>query len=463
MTESEKALVLLVEDSPTQALRTRSVLTSGGFDVEVCGTGEEGLEMAAKKQPDLILLDMNLPDIDGRQVANRLKSDPTCAGIPIIFLTGVFREVADLITALEEGGDDYLVKPVEDGELLARVKASVRAKKVQRALGQLVRILLSVNQVGNQIAGILDRAMLLDSLVKLVRESFDYSLVNLYSIKNDHLVLEAFAGPGEDAADSVKPPLSLDGDSLIAQAARQQEPVHWGPTGEGSFTPSVPGMKAALAVPFRSVGEIKGVIEVLNTGASITEHDRLALLTLADLLGMAIHNAHLYREMEELAMFDGLTGLPNRRSIMSNIEIEFERARRYQRSLTVLSVDIDTFKLINDTHGHLSGDKALVAVADAIREATRRVDLSGRIGGDEFIVVLPETDQERALVVAERIRKLCARLQLDNGKGETFRVSISVGIASLPETEAENVTDLLAAVDQALYRAKEDGRNRISV
>ncbi len=454
--------VLLVEDSPTQALRTKAVLVSGGFQVEVCGTGISAVDTAIKLQPDLILLDMNLPDIDGRQVAARLKSNPSTAGIPVIFLTGVFREVQDLIEALEEGGDDYLVKPVEDGELLARVRASVRAKKVQRALGQLVRILLSVNQVGNQLAGILDRATLLDSLVKLVKENFDYGHVNIFVVKDGDLALEA--GSGGNDADLAGGPGAPPAGPIVLAAAASGGPVRWDSAVDDGEGPTSSGMRWALAVPFRSIGELRGVIEIMNSDPpAITEHDQLAIQTLADLLGMAIHNAQLYRDMEELAMFDSLTGLPNRRSIMSQLETEFERAQRYQRSLTVLSVDVDTFKQINDVHGHPSGDKALGAVAQAIRDATRRVDISGRLGGDEFIIGLPETDQERALIVAERLRKACARIEFKDERGAEFRLSISVGIASLPETEAADLDEFLAAVDQALYRAKDDGRNRISV
>ncbi len=459
---SQPPHVLLVEDSPTQALRTKAVLISGGFEVEVCESGISAVEAAIKRQHDLILLDMNLPDIDGRQVAARLKSNPASSGIPVIFLTGVFREVQDLIEALEEGGDDYLVKPVEDGELLARVRASVRAKKVQRALGQLVRILLSVNQVGNQLAGILDRATLLDSLVKLMKENFDYAQVNIFLLKDGDLLLEASSGgkdsdlAGSPAAEAVGP--------IVRAAVASGSPVRWDASVDEAEGPSSPNARWGLAVPFRSMGELRGVIEILNMGPpAITEHDQLAIQTLADLLGMAIHNAQLYRDMEELAMFDSLTGLPNRRSILSQLGTEFERSRRYQRSLTVLSVDVDTFKQINDVHGHPSGDKALGAVAQAIRDATRRVDLSGRLGGDEFIIGLPETDQERALIVAERLRKACARVELQDERGGEFRLSISVGIASLPETDVENLDEFLAAVDQALYRAKEDGRNRISV
>ena len=146
--------ILLVDDSATQALRTRWVLESAGFHVHVCENGTLALAAAAEEEPDLVLLDMYLPDLSGREVARRLKADPILSGIPIIFLTGVFRDVADIVTGLDQGADDYLRKPVEDEELVARIRASLRAKVTQRELGRLARMLLTVNQVGSQLAGI---------------------------------------------------------------------------------------------------------------------------------------------------------------------------------------------------------------------------------------------------------------------------------------------------------------------
>src|SRR5258708_31361560 len=189
--------ILLVEDSATQAQRTRIVLETAGFEVQVCDRGTVALASAAANQPDLVLLDLYLPDLSGREVAQRLKADPTLSGIPIIFLTGVFRDVADIVTGLEEGADDYLRKPIEDGELVARVRACLRTKQTQRELGRLARLLLSVNQVGGQLAGILDLDTLLHSVVALIHENFDYPHVHLFLLDRDksELVLAAAAGP----------------------------------------------------------------------------------------------------------------------------------------------------------------------------------------------------------------------------------------------------------------------------
>lgn len=475
-----KELILLVEDSPTQAMRTRIVLEGAGFSVEICTSGTMALACVAEREPDLILLDMYLPDLNGREVAQRLKANPTLSGIPIIFLTGVFRDVEDIISGLNEGADDYLCKPIEDGELIARVRAALRATKTQRQLGRLARLLFTVNQVGSQVAGILNLDTLLASVVRLIRESFEYPYVHIYLIEDDVLVLAAAASPSvELLADPLRFP--LDSDTLAAASAasgslQQITTAAFVP----SWHPALPDARSGIAVPLRAGGRIRGILEIISPQMlAFSDDDGLALQTLADLVGVAIHNSWLYRRMEELATLDSMTHLLNRRSILERLQDEWSRSQRYGHPITLICLDIDHFKQVNDRYGHPAGDQAICAVADLIRRSFRDHDLvgrigedrtgdpddpmAGRLGGDEFLIMLPETDQRGAMIAAERLREAGEDLIIAIEKGAAITLTLSVGVASWPETNAADLDELLQAVDQALYRAKAAGRNRASL
>lgn len=478
--ESARELILLVEDSRTQAMRTRIVLESAGFAVEVCSSGTLALATVAEHEPDLILLDMHLPDLSGREVAQRLKDDSTLSGIPIIFLTGVFRDVEDIITGLNEGADDYLCKPIGDGELIARVRATMRATRTQRALGRLARLLYTVNQVGSQMAGILQLETLLDSVVQLIHENFEYPYVYLYLLEADQLHLAAAAGAALPLP-AETPRLALSGNSLAAASAVSGNMRLVSEVDASGPRPAfVADAQSAIAAPFRSAGQIRGVLEVISSETfAFSDDDGLALQTLADLVGVAIHNSWMYQKMEELATFDGMTALLNRRSILAQLQAEWARSQRYKHDLAVISLDIDFFKQVNDRYGHPVGDRAIQAIAQLIRQTFRQQDragrigedrtgqpgerLAGRLGGDEFLIMLPETSQMNALIAAERLRQASTAQSITTDSGEPLALTLSLGVASWPETDAATLDELLQAVDQALYRAKAAGRNTASL
>lgn len=457
------SLILLVDDSPTQAQRTRWALKAAGFQVEVCTNGTMALAAAASQLPDLILLDIYLPDLSGREVAQRLKADPVLAGIPVIFITGIFRDVADVISGLEQGAVDYLCKPVEDGELVARVRATLRAKQTQRELGRLARLLLTVNQVGSQLAGILDLGQLLTTVVDLMHTSFGYPYVHLYLLEDEALKLVAAAGEGAPERLASAPRVPLTDDGLAATSARSQQltaPVET----TNMLHPFLPAVRAGAAMPLRSGGVVSGVLEIASgSEMAFAANDALVLQTLADLVGVAVHNSRLYRQMEELAMVDELTGLLNRRTLLDRLEAEWSRCQRYKNNLSIVVLDVDHFKQVNDQHGHSGGDSALKALAGVMQRATRQVDTVGRLGGDEFLLILPETGATGALHVANRLGQFSDALHLSTSSAEPLAFTVSLGVAAWPETPATSANELLHAADQALYRAKTSGRHRVGV
>ncbi len=222
------------------------------------------------------------------------------------------------------------------------------------------------------------------------------------------------------------------------------------------------GIRSWLGVPLFMYGECEGVIAVQSTraGAFGPEQQRL-LEALALQISSALQNAHLY----ELAMVDGLTGLYVRRYFDARIEEEIERSKRYRTAFSVIMMDVDDFKKLNDAYGHLVGDRVLRGIANVVKGQMRGVDTATRYGGEELAVILPRTEMVGAYSLAERIREGIAELRVttDDEPPHVLTVTASLGIAAFPESKAEDGTDLVRRADRALYRAKRMGKNRVEL
>jgi len=222
------------------------------------------------------------------------------------------------------------------------------------------------------------------------------------------------------------------------------------------------GIRSWLGVPLFMYGGCEGVIVVQSTAPAAfrADHERL-LESLALQIAAALQNAHLY----ELAMVDGLTGLFMRRYFDARIEEEVERSKRYGTPFSVVMMDVDNFKKLNDEHGHLIGDRVLRAIANVVKAQMRGVDTAARYGGEEIALILPRTDMLNAYNVGERVRSAIAeqRVTTDSEPPKVLSVTASFGIASYPETKAANGEDLVRRADRALYRAKQTGKNRVEL
>jgi diguanylate cyclase (GGDEF)-like protein len=222
------------------------------------------------------------------------------------------------------------------------------------------------------------------------------------------------------------------------------------------------GIRSWLGVPLFMYGGCEGVIAVQSTHARAFRADHQRLLeSLALQIAAALQNAHLY----ELAMVDGLTGLFMRRYFDARIEEEIERSKRYGTGFSVLMIDVDDFKSLNDAHGHLIGDRVLRGIANVVKSQMRGVDTAARYGGEEIAVILPRTELVNAYNVGERIRGAIAELRIttDADPPQALRVTASFGIAAYPESTATDGEDLVRRADRALYRAKKTGKNRVEL
>jgi two-component system, cell cycle response regulator len=301
---AEPGRILVVDDNQDNIEIIATRLRFRGYEILEASDGNRALELVTEAAPDLILLDVMLPDIDGYEISRRIKGDEKLPFIPIILVTAR-DSTQDKVAGLDAGADDYLTKPINFPELEARVRSMLRIKRLQDELEE----------------------------------------------KN--------------------------------------------------------------------------------------------------------------RELERLSISDGLTGLFNHRHIHDLLAEEFERVERTNDQMSVAMFDLDRFKSVNDTYGHQAGDRVLLELADILRETARDIDRLGRYGGEEFMVLLPETGIEDAAVFVERVRREVSRRPFDVGRDEPLHMTISAGVASYPHPSIDSVETMVGLADEALYAAKKGGRDRV--
>lgn len=218
------------------------------------------------------------------------------------------------------------------------------------------------------------------------------------------------------------------------------------------------GAGSELLLPLVSAGNPLGVLVLASEGASaFPEADMPTFQSVADICATAIQNAYYLQQVEQLAYIDGLTGTFNRRLFERRVADEIARASRYESTLSLIMVDLDNFKRINDEFGHLLGDEVLRRVSQIFQNTLRKPDTVCRYGGEEFVVILPETSGPKAFLVAEKLRNLVSLYEFP---GIPRRVTISAGVADFPRCGATR-DELVGAADENLYQAKQAGRNRV--
>jgi len=260
---------------------------------------------------------------------------------------------------------------------------------------------------------------------------------------------------GEIECTRIKP-----GEGVAGKVFKTGEFVLMDDTRSGEFKQSDSSrVSSILCLPLLLSGVPIGVINMTNKkeGEKFNKNDVELMTTLADQAAVAINNAQLY----ELAVTDGMTKLFIHRYFQQKLQGELRRSDRYKHKTSVIMTDIDFFKKFNDTYGHQTGDFVLQEVAQVMRNAVRDIDIVCRYGGEEFTVILPETDSKGALVFAERIREAVEKHEFKDAKGKVYEVRISVGVSTYPDN-AKKRSLLIKAADTALYKSKDEGRNRVT-
>ena len=450
------ARVLVVDDIEANVKLLEARLTAEYFEVLTVSNGFDAIEVCAREGADVVLLDVVMPGIDGFEVCRRLKSDPATQHIPIIMVTSL-DQPGDKVRGLEAGADDFLTKPVDDIALITRVKNLARLKTLTDEMLMRASTSEQLGLSGDAIAA----ASLPGSggRLMLVEDHDRFAERIAQSLNFEHTVLRE--------SDPQRALLTLpDGnfDLLIVSLSLQNA--------DGlRLCSQVRSLDRTRKLPILVIvepGDDARLLRGLDIGVNdylarpIDDNELLARVRTqikrkryADLLQSRL------AESVEMAITDPLTGLHNRRYMESHLKTLVDEAVQRAKPLSLLISDIDYFKAVNDTHGHEVGDAVLREFSARIRENIRGIDLACRLGGEEFVIVMPDTDLAKAYQVAERVRLEIARCPFGGeGAGKALEVTASVGVAAL-ESAADTPESLLRRADQALYRAKRDGRNRV--
>jgi two-component system cell cycle response regulator len=450
------ARVLVVDDVPANVKLMEARLSAEYFDVATAYSGAEALALCERAECDIVLLDVMMPDMDGFEVCRRLKSNPATHHIPVIMVTAL-DQPSDRVRGLEAGADDFLTKPVSDVALISRVRSLTRLKMVTDELRMRV---LTSKEIGIQSpereavadTGRNGRVLLVDDR-QTSYERIVATLTSEHSVDVETDPTEALFHAAEGNYDVLIISLGLqefDGLRLCSQIRSLER------------TRNTPIL--AIAEADNNQRLVRG-LEIGVNDYLIRPIDKNEMLARVRTQVKKKRYAERLRDNAqksiEMAITDGLTGLHNRRYMETHLATLVEQAAARNKPLAALILDIDFFKSINDNHGHDAGDDVLREFALRIRKSIRNIDLACRYGGEEFVIVMPETDMAVATMVAERIRRRIASEPFAIQHGERkLDVTISIGLAALSGPD-DTAAAILKRADTALYRAKRDGRNRV--
>ncbi|HEX3972161.1 MAG TPA: PleD family two-component system response regulator [Stellaceae bacterium] len=450
------ARVLVVDDVPANVKLLEARLSAEYFDVITAMSGAEALSICERAECDLVLLDVMMPDMDGFEVCRRLKTNAATHHIPIVMVTAL-DQPSDRVRGLEAGADDFLTKPIPELALTARVRSLTRLKLVTDELRMRALTSRDIGIESPEREAVADtgrggRVLIVDDRAAS-HERIAAVLAKEHTVEVETDPSEALFRAAEGNYDLLI--VSLDLTNFDALRLCSQ----------------VRSLDRTRNVPILAVTEPDNSARMLR-GLEIGVNDYLMRpIDKNELLARARSQVRKRRYAErlrdnvqmsiEMAITDALTGLFNRRYMESHLGTLIEQAIARGKPLTALVIDIDYFKSINDTHGHDAGDDVLREFALRIKRSIRGIDLACRCGGEEFVVVMPETDMAVAAMVAERLRRRIAAdaFAIQQGAGNV-PVTISIGIAALRGKD-DTAAALIKRADQALYRAKRDGRNRV--
>ncbi|SFZ81944.1 response regulator receiver modulated diguanylate cyclase [Devosia enhydra] len=449
------ARVLIVDDVPANIRLLEARLSAEYFDVRAATSGPAALDLCFAGGVDVVLLDVMMPGMDGFEVCRRLKADPRTQHVPVLMITALDQQ-SDRVRGLQVGADDFISKPVDDLQLLARVRSLSRLKLLTDELRARARtggdiaaddIMPAAESMTPDNA----RILLVDPDLRSARRTIEQ-----LGARHD---VEMLSEPEEVPARIAGGEFEL---VIVSMALGDHDPLR--------VASQLRTMEQARTLPILLVAEEADRARVMR-GLDLGINDFiLRPVEKSELLARVATQVRRHRYAQALrdnlsntlalAITDQLTGLYNRRYFDRHLTLMMEKAREQDRDMAVMLIDMDYFKTVNDTHGHDVGDAVLREFALRLRRNIRGVDLPCRLGGEEFVVLMPDIDLRNAEGVAERVRSAVADRPFAGEDARSFGLTVSVGVA-LNELADDTPDSLLKRADVALYRAKREGRNRV--
>ena len=451
------ARILVVDDIEANVRLLEARLMAEYFQVLTASNGRDALEICANSQCDIVLLDVMMPEMDGFEVCRRLKANPRTMHIPVVMVTALDQS-EDRVQGLNAGADDFLTKPVNDLALITRVKSLVRLKmltdelRLRAATGQEISIqeVMSAEQVRQN--GTKAKVLVIDDKPSSYERIVKYLAVeNSVALVSDPK--EALLRAADEDFDTAVISMSLTDIHALRLCSQLKS------------------LEKTRMLPLLVISELEQeekVIRALDMGVNdyvrrpIDRNELLARVRTQ--VQRKRYNVQLRDSVQqtiEMAVTDGLTGLNNRRYLDTHLAEMMTKAKGRNKPVSIVMCDIDHFKKVNDTHGHDVGDEVIREFARRIKKNIRNIDLACRYGGEEFVIVMPDTDMALARVVAERIRNEVALHPFIVEQGaKQLPITVSLGVSCL-ETEADTGDILVKRADKALYEAKRAGRNTV--
>ena len=420
------AAILIVDDAPANLELLRKLMSEQGYQVYVALSGERALAIAQRAQPDLILLDVVMPDMDGFETCQQLKKNPLTQRIPVIFMSAR-SDTDDVVAGFDIGAVDYIAKPLRMAEVCARVRAQLQIRSNSETQEEQAERLRTI--VNHMAEGLL--IIEADGRIQYTNPACDHYL----GYRENELA-------GLSIAELLSPMVTQEYLDYFAMHAANPDTAHNHGTRE-------------VAIRHRAG-------HALSMDLTLTPMYLRQPLYIG-LLHDITHHKQSEDALQRAAYLDPLTKIANRRHFDSFLEKEWQRSVRNGGVLSLVVLDVDHFKLYNDSLGHPAGDTCLQQVAQAIdSHACRPGDLAARYGGEEFVMLFSETEADSAMLLAETIRATIEALHLPHPRSTTSAwITVSIGVATIRPHQLDNREALFVAADRALYVAKEAGRNQV--
>ncbi|TVQ47540.1 MAG: diguanylate cyclase [Gloeocapsa sp. DLM2.Bin57] len=441
MNKDVSETILIVDDQIANLKVLATMLEKEGYQVRKAIDGETALIAIENYIPNLILLDIKMPDLDGYEVCQRIKNNPQTQSIPIIFISAL-NEVFDKVKAFEVGGIDYINKPFQEEEVLVRIKSQLTIQQQQKLLRKEIQYRQETEAILYQsralIASILNASTDGIAALQAVRNNRTGDIVDFSCIVVNPVIAATFN----------REPDELLGKLVIKMFLNK--------------------FKHNLFADFVKVVETGKPLEkdICLTNQEEVEWYHLIVVKLGDGVAITARNIterkNLEFKLNYLANIDGLTGIANRRNFDQTLQKKWECCQRNQQPLSLILADIDYFKGYNDRYGHIAGDDCLKKVAQIISSCIREsLDLVARFGGEEFGIILANLDQDGVITLVKSLQDQVNLAAIPHEKSPINpTLSLSFGIVTCIPTSQHQPLELIKLADQSLYYAKEKGRNQ---